>query len=377
MRLDMLRLQRFRNLDLVEMQPHERFNVLFGDNGQGKTNLLEAIYLLSAARSFRSHKNAELVAFGADDTTLEARVDRGGHERIVRLEISPQSKDVYLNNSPVRQLSNFFGTLNVVLFGPWDLSLLKGSPSQRRDFVDDAIRSAQPAYATELKHYEEALDQRNALLKDDSPDDTLLDVYGQQIVQYGADVVKRRLAFMDEFRPVLQDVFREIFDPALEADLRYDMKWGDRLSIPTRPPDDRAELETLLERALDETEQKEHERGYTVIGPHRDDLEATLDGRDISIYGSQGQHRAFILAMKIAVVTYLEDYYHFAPILLLDDVSSELDRQRNRQLFDYLRTSTDGQIFVTTTHRDYIDLDREVRTFRVDDGAIEPADEPS
>jgi DNA replication and repair protein RecF len=377
MRLDILRLQRFRNLDSVEMRPHERFNLLVGDNGQGKTNLLEAIYLLSAARSFRSHKNAELVAFDADDALLEGRVDRGGHERIVRVEISSRGKDVYLNNSPVRQLSNFFGTLNVVLFGPWDLSLLKGSPSERRDFVDDAIRSAQPAYATELQHYEEALQQRNALLKEERPDEALLDVYGQQIVQYGSDVVKRRLAFMEEFRPVLQSVFREIFDPAIEADLHYDMKWAESLSIPTRPPDERSELESLLETALEETGERERDRGYTVVGPHRDDVAATLDGRDISIYGSQGQHRAFVLAMKIAVVTYLEDYYHFAPILLLDDVSSELDRRRNRRLFAYLRASTEGQIFVTTTHRDYIDLQHDLRLFEVDRGGIERVSDES
>ncbi|MFB6374540.1 MAG: DNA replication/repair protein RecF, partial [Bradymonadaceae bacterium] len=223
MLLEVLRLQQMRNLEVVEVEPHPRFNILAGDNGQGKTNFLEAIYLLSAVKSFRARKNAELIRFGESKATLEARVDRGGHERIVRLEISEGSKDVYLNNSPVRQLSDFFGTVNVVMFGPQDLSILKGSPSERRDFVDSAIFNAHPAYATEQDHYNEVLKQRNALLKDDVPDDSLLSVYDEQLVQYGADLVMRRVDFVDNFRPVLARVFHEIFDTDIDADVAYDM----------------------------------------------------------------------------------------------------------------------------------------------------------
>ncbi len=371
MLLEVLRLQHLRNLEFVELEPHPRFNILSGDNGQGKTNFLESIYLLSAVKSFRARKNAELIQFGESRATLEARVDRGGHERIVRLEISEGSKDVYLNNSPVRQLSDFFGTVNVVMFGPQDLSILKGSPAERREFVDSAIFNAHPAYATEQEHYDEVLKQRNALLKDESPDDSLLSVYDEQLVQYGADLVMRRADFVDNFRPVLARVFHEIFDPDVDADVTYDMKWAAKLQAPRTPPDRRVEVERALADALEETARKERDRGYTVIGPHRDDLQATLDGRPISTYGSQGQHRAFILAMKIAVITYLKDRYHFAPILLLDDVSSELDRERNQLLFDFLREKTEGQVFITTTHRDYIHLDEDVKTFGVEGGRIE------
>lgn len=370
MLLEALRLQQFRNLSQVEVEPHARFNILYGENGQGKTNFLEAIYLLSAVRSFRSHKNAALVELGEDQASLEARVDRGGHERIVRLEISQSGKQVYLNDSPVRQLSDFFGTVNVVMFGPQDMSILKGSPSGRRDFLDEAIFNAQPAFQTELDHYDDVLKQRNALLKEHKPDEALLGVYDEQLVQYGADVVLRRTAFVEDFRPVLQDVFREIFNESFEADVTYDMKWADKLRLPRRPPDERVEVERLLADALDQTAQKERDRGYTVIGPHRDDLVAELNGRDISVFGSQGQHRAFILAMKIAVITYLKRHYHFAPILLLDDVSSELDQERNRMLFEFLREETDGQVFITTTHRDYIHLDEDLRSFEVENGSL-------
>jgi len=372
MRLEALRVQQFRNLSRVEIEPHERFNIFSGANGQGKTNLLEAIYLLSAVRSFRARRNASMVEFGADTATLEARVDRGGHERIVRIEIGDSGKDVFLNDSPVRRLSEFFGTVNVVKFGPEDLSILKGSPSERRDFLDEAIFNAHPAYRTEIDHYEEVRKQRNALLKDDEPDRALLSVYDEQLVQYGADLVARRIDFIDRFRPVLRSVFREIFDAALDANVEYDMKWVDRSEAPRRPPRERDEVESVLESALERTAETERERGYTLVGPHRDDLYATLEGRDVTVYGSQGQQRAFVLAMKIAVIRYLKEHFHFAPILLLDDVSSELDRERNRSLFQFLRSSSEGQVFITTTHRDYIHLEEDVRSFAVEEGRIEP-----
>lgn len=383
MLLEALRLRHFRNLTRVDVEPHERFNILHGANGQGKTNFLEAVYLLSAVRSFRNHTNAAMVEFDRDEATLEARVDRGGHDRIVRIEISQRGKQVYLNDSYVRKLSDFFGTVNVVMFGPQDLSILKGSPAERRDFVDDAIFNAQPAYATEKQHYEDVLKQRNALLKEPDPDRALLEVYGEQLVQYGADVVMRRLDFIRHFQPVLQRVFKDIFAADFTADVRYDMKWADKVDgVDRRPPvlesdtpgdpkqQQRMAVERALAEALERTSQKERERGYTVIGPHRDDLEALLDGRDVGTFGSQGQNRAFILAMKIAVIRYLEERYHFAPILLLDDVSSELDRERNRKLFDFLRARDEGQVFITTTHRDYIHLEEDVRVFEVEGGKI-------
>lgn len=373
MLLEALRLQHVRNLSSVDVEPHPRFNILFGDNGQGKTNFLEAIYLLSAVRSFRARRNSELIEIDHDQARLEARVDRGGHERLVRIEITSSGKDVYLNGSPVRHLSDFFGTVNVVTFGPQDLSILKGSPSERRGFVDEAIFNARPAYSTERNHYEEARKNRNELLKHDEIDEALLSVYDEQLVQYGAEIVVRRVGFLEDFRPVLARVFREIFAENFEADVVYDMKWAEKLDLSRRVPQGRLEIERALEAGLEQTAERERRRGFTLVGPHRDDIVAKLDGRDISVYGSQGQHRAFLLAMKIAVITFLKERYHFAPILLLDDVSSELDRERNRQLFEFLRDQTEGQVFITTTHRDYIHLEEDVRSFRVEEGRVEPA----
>lgn len=386
MLLDALHLQNFRNLADVQIDAHPRFNILSGQNGQGKTNILEAIYLLSAVKSFRPQVNSDLIKFGQDQATLLARVDRGGSERIVRLEIGARGKKIFLNDSPVRQLSDFFGTVNVVMFGPEDIAILKGSPSQRRRFIDRAIFNAQPAYATETQHYEDVLSQRNALLKETRYDSSLMSVYDEQLVQYGARIIERRLDFLAHFRPILSRTFQAIFDESFEAEIGYYMKWLDADCDDFRRSElqqdsgaqspalagkrDRRDLEQVLYDGLENTREDEKRRGYTLIGPHRDDLSTRINGRDIKTFASQGQHRAFVLAMKIAEISHLEERYRFAPILLLDDVSSELDRERNRFLFDFLRHRMEGQVFITTTHRDYILLDEDVQTYAVENGEV-------
>ncbi len=373
MLIDALRLRNFRNLRRVDVKPHPRFNILTGANGQGKTNLIEAIYLLGAAKSFRSRAtNRNLVHFDEKKALLEARIHRGGHERGVRIEISPSGKQIFLNEQSVRNLTDFFGTLNIVVFGPADIGILKGSPSGRRQFIDRAIFNAHPAYATESKHYDDVLANRNSLLKEPPVDADLLSVYDDQFVQWGAKILERRLDFLRHFRPVMRRVFQAVFSEDLEAALEYDATW-----LPGRIDEERAleqphHLQQLLAESLQNSAREERERGYTVVGPHRDDLKATLDGHDVRAFASQGQTRAFVLAMKIAEIAYLEERYHFAPILLLDDVSSELDRQRNEQLFSFLRDRAQGQVFITTTHRDHILLDEDLASFRVEGGSIAP-----
>ena len=372
MLLDALRLRHFRNLSRVDIAPHQRFNVLSGANGQGKTNLLEAIYLLGAVKSFRRKAtNKNLVEFESEEALLESRIRRGGHERSVRIEISKRGKQVYLNGESVRNISDFFGTLNIVVFGPDDIGILKGSPSQRRQFIDRAIFNAHPAYATESTHYDDVLSHRNALLKEPPFDDALMSVYNDQFVQWGTKILERRLDFLQHFRPVLKRIFSAIFSEDLPAQIGYDATWMAGDIDEDKALDDSDYLQKLLRESLRRTADEERDRGYTVVGPHRDDLKTTLAGRDVRAFGSQGQTRAFVLAMKIAEITYLEERYHFAPILLLDDVSSELDRERNEYLFSFLRNRSQGQVFITTTHRDYILLDDELSWFGVDGGDIE------
>ena len=376
MRLEALRLIDFRNLRRVELEPHHRFNLFAGANGQGKTNLLEAIYLLSAVKSFRPQAtNRNLIGHHADGAELHALVERGGHVREVGLQIGERGKKILLNGEALRSTADFFGNLNVVIFGPDDIGVLKGSPSERRRFIDRAIFNARPAYGTEASHYEEVLKNRNTLLKEEHLDRALLSIYDDQLIEWGAQILRRRLDFIEHFRPVLDRTFRAIFADHFQAELSYHSEWllnlgvgdlGDLEDV-ARP----GQAEDWLHQALRATAAEERARGYTVVGPHRDDLYTGLNGHDLRAFGSQGQTRAFILAMKIAEITYLEERYLFAPILLLDDVSSELDRERNRQLFSFLRDRPGGQVFITTTHRDHILLEDELRIYQVHDGHVE------
>ena len=194
-------------------------------------------------------------------------------------------------------------------------------------------------------------------------------------MEWGTRVLRRRLDFIKHFRPVLSRIFGSIFSPHLQADLSYDATWIDGKLDLEEALADESYLSMMLEESLRRTADEERARGYTVVGPHRDDLRATLDGHNVRAFASQGQTRAFVLAMKIAEITYLEERYHFAPILLLDDVSSELDRERNRFLFDFLNQRDGGQVFITTTHRDHILLEEDLQVFSVDDGHIEEVDD--
>jgi DNA replication and repair protein RecF len=208
-------------------------------------------------------------------------------------------------------------------------------------------------------------------LKEDSPDEALLEVYDEQLVEYGAKITKKRVEFLKSFERRVRSVFKDIFSGNISTSLEYRLKWrngeGERLDIEKAGTSD---IESLLRRAIDRRREREMERGYTLVGPHRDDLRAQLDGRNLKTFGSQGQHRAFVLSLKIAEIQRMDDTFQFAPIFLLDDVSSELDRRRNRYLFEFLREQMDGQVFITTTHRDHILLDGDLRGFEISNGEM-------
>lgn len=364
MLIEGLKLNNFRNISDSFIEPNPRFNIFWGKNGHGKTNILEAIYLLSAMKSFRPQSNQDLIQFNQSSAILEAKVDRGGSERLIKLAIGERGKKVFLNGQPVRNLKNFFGSINVVMFGPEDVRLLKGSPSRRRRFIDRAIFGAYPGYAFLTQQYEEVLKQRNALLKEGRKiDPVLLSTYDEQFVQFGSEIITRRLRFLEDFIPTLETTFKEIFDASFHAEIFYESKWlgSEKNEI---------DIANCLERELARTRDEERDRRHTVVGPHRDDLGALLNGKSLKIYGSQGQHRGFVLAMKIAEIRFLKARFHFSPILLLDDVSSELDRDRNKFLFDFIRTQMNGQVFITTTHRDHILIGENFSSWEIQEGRL-------
>jgi DNA replication and repair protein RecF len=354
--------QDFRNLQQVLVEPHPRFNVFHGDNAQGKTNLLEAVYLLGTLRSFRAAKTEELVRFGTPKARVRARVEKLGTTRLLEVLLSPGHKAARVDGKAARA-AQYFGGFNVVLFAPEDLRLPKGPPSGRRRFLDRAIFNSNPAYLGEAQTYERVLRSRNAVLREGGRED-LLEVYDAQLARAAVPLVIRRRAFVSELAPFVQRAFERVTQTGLKLEISYQSALGDS---PTGSPTESIESE-LGGRLLAER-RKDLARGATSSGPHTDDLQIVLDAHAASAFASQGQLRAIVLAMKIAEIEYLAQRLGDPPVLLLDDVSSELDPTRNQQLFTFLKT-VPCQAFITTTRPTHVLLAEERKDFQVLGGAV-------
>ena len=352
-----------RNLRPLQLAPRERFNVFAGDNGQGKTNLLEAIFVVAALRSFRTAKLADLIAFGGEQAKLGARVVKDEMVRVYEVEIAPGARKVALDGKAVRPLSRYFGGFNVVVFTPEDLALARASPGDRRRFVDRGVFNLRPDYLGIAQDYERILKTRNAVLRqagDGAIDrrrvEDLLAVYDQQLAAQGAQVIAARQAFVDVLRSELAAAFAAITRTERCASVRYVVRSG-------------ATSAEEIAAALRAARAKELATQATQVGPHRDDLAFELDGRDAGAYASQGQLRAIMLAWKTAELAVLARAHGDSPILLLDDVSSELDPQRNEFLFAHLAELA-GQCFITTTHPGHVLLRQHRADYRIAGGQI-------
>lgn len=350
-----LRLRDFRNLAELTLAPDSRFNIIEGANGQGKTNLLESIYFLAALRSFRALRNAAIVRTGADEAQCEAWIDRGGVRREVSIAIGPRARRIRLNGNTVRRLGDFFGTVNAVAFTPEDVAVMRGSPGDRRAFIDRMIFNAHPGFAVEMAEYETALKNRNALVRDgEVRDRSLLEVYDHQLARCAAVIARRRIDWLEALREPFAATFDEIFGGGVGASVSYRPSFLDD-ETPDDPGD--AGLASAMRDALEASLRRDLQRGHTTVGPHRDDFDGAIDGRSAREYASQGQHRSYVLSLKITEIRLSTERNGHSPILLLDDVSSELDPARNARLFEFL-SSIDGQVFITTTDAAFVRLDR-------------------
>jgi DNA replication and repair protein RecF len=352
-----------RNLAPLELRPRARFNVFVGDNGQGKTNLLEAIYVVAALRSFRTARLADLVAFGQPAARLGARVDKDGLVRVYEVELAPGSRKVRLDGKAARPLSRYFGGFNVVVFTPEDLALPRGAPGDRRRFLDRAVFNRRADYLGTVQDYEKVLKQRNTVLRQAAEGglaaarvEELLAVYDVQLAQLGLAVATARAAFVEEIQDGLATAFASITRTELRATTRY----ASRTTGQT--------VEQIVEQ-LREGRARDLASSATQQGPHRDDLAFELDGRDAGAFASQGQLRAMLLAWKTAELALLARAHGDSPILLLDDVSSELDPSRNAYLFEHLAEQA-SQCFITTTHEGHVLLARDRANYGIRNGQI-------
>lgn len=384
MLLQGLELHDYRNLAQAELTLGPGFTVLYGHNGAGKTNVLEALYLVSTLRSFRTSDLGVLVRH----ETQGARVTVEGHDPEleigtkleVRLERRGKStrRVATADGKVVRSGAQFYGRVRAVLFTPEDLGVLRGSPTGRRQFLDRVIFARDRAHIGDVQSYDKLVRSRNRVLRQEgvvppAEREGLLETYEAGLAQCGARLWTRRLALLDDLRERFTAAFAAIHGEvgeqpdagegtALTAALRYQAKLGEVAAD---------ERESALRQALAERRSLDERRGGTSVGPHRDDLMIELDGQSAGDFASQGQSRALVLAFKLAEVQAARDVSHSAPLLLLDDVSSELDPRRTALLFRTLCEDV-GQCILTTTSPRYIELPPQVeaRHFRVDRGTV-------
>jgi DNA replication and repair protein RecF len=338
MRLKHLLVSSFRNIEMIRVEPGRHFNLLYGFNGQGKTNLLEAIYLLGNPRSFRNSRLPEFIRHGNTQALVSGEVESCGTVSQIRLTLETAGRRVEIDQKGIKRASDLHGKLNAVVFSPDDTSMVKSGPEARRRYLDRAVYTGDISYLHCWHDYHRILKQRNYLLK--SPDKSGLDVWTEKLAEAGAQVIERRQHYVALLDTQLQKHYATISGGGEAAGINYQpegVTTADRENI-------REELLQLFSRHG----RSDERYGTTTAGPHRDDLTFALDNRPLKAFGSQGQQKSFVLALKMAEMENLQSIFDEPPLLLLDDMSSELDSQRNSNLMDFL-TARDIQVFITTT----------------------------
>ena len=354
--MNVLRLgfENFRNLCPGEIFPGETINVIHGSNAQGKTNLLEAIWLFTGGHSFRGTKDSELPVLkdgkNAPAASLSMTLFTEGREQELRLELRDGRRSSVINGVEKKTGSALVGKFCAVIFSPEHLLLVKEGPSRRRAFLDGALCQSRPAFTRVLAHYNKALMQRNALLKDIPRHPELidtLDVWDERLILFGTEVVQERAAFCKDLEPRAAEIYRGIAKNREEITLSY-------------------VYEALLER-LARARSEDLRRMTTTVGVHRDDIAITIDGNEARTFASQGQQRSIVLALKLAEADILYRKTGERPVILLDDVMSELDMSRR----DYLLNHLDGrQVFITCCDPETVRLMETGRGFYVEKGTV-------
>ncbi|MBL8949321.1 MAG: DNA replication/repair protein RecF [Myxococcaceae bacterium] len=344
MKLLSLECVRFRNLARVQLEPSPRATVAVGHNGAGKTNLLEALYYLATLKPLRATKLAELVTHQQESGSVAGRFLLAGAERELKVEISNGTRGAYADGKRTAKFEDYFGGVSVVAFTPDDLVVVKGSPEGRRNFLDRAVFNRYPAYLAESRAYTKALKSRNRLLKEQASVGHL-EAWNETLARAGARLYVRRRALMTELGARASSAFGRIGRTEGSASYRYEPSRLEALDFAAATEE---QLAGALQTALEQRVHRDLERGFTSAGPHADDLELTLGGESARAFASQGQSRALVLAWKVAEIENLRDASGVLPLLLLDDVSSELDPDRNTFLMTYLHDSG-AQTLLTTT----------------------------
>lgn len=346
-----LHLKHYRNYESLEAVFEDKVNVIIGENAQGKTNVMEAIYVLAMAKSHRTSNDKELIRWDQEYAKIEGRIEKRNRSVHLQLILSKKGKKAKLNYIEQQKLSQYIGHINVIMFAPEDLNLVKGSPQIRRRFIDMEIGQVSPVYLHDLSNYQKILQQRNHYLKllqsKKQSDNGMHEVLTMQLSEVAAKILIKRLEFIKQLEKWAQPIHLGISRGLEELKIKY------KPSIDVSEDVDLSKIIEVYIEKFSKIKDREIERGTTLVGPHRDDLAFFVNNRDVQTFGSQGQQRTTALSIKLAEIELVHEEIGEYPILLLDDVLSELDDYRQSHLLNTIQGKV--QTFVTTTSVDGID----------------------
>ncbi len=359
MQIKKLFLQNFRNYTQETFDFDEGLNVLFGKNAQGKTNCAEAVFYLCTGASLRIRHDKQLIKMGADFAYIRAEAQNRYGNVTIEANIYENKRELRINGSKISKNADLMGHINSVFFSPGELRLIQDGPDERRRFMNISISQTSPAYYTALLRYNKILDQRNTLLKDKDISLILdtLPVWDEQLCKYAAIIIQKRREFVEKLAPFAKEYHAFLTDGGEELLIKPDKTYKG----------DEGEIAEHLAARLANNYEKDLRLGFTTVGPHRDDLDVIINGIDAKAYASQGQMRTAALSLKLSEVNIFKELSGEYPILVLDDVMSELDLKRRKKLLQCIK---EVQTLLTCTHAERVLYGAECKKIRIEDGQI-------
>ncbi len=335
MNITKIKLENFRNYTNQEIIFNNGINVIYGNNAQGKTNILEAIFLCSIGKSFRTNKDKELVKINEDFAKINIEYEKSDRKGKIEYIISDK-KNISINGVKIKKLSELLGNINSIIFSPDDMEILKDGPQKRRKFLNMLISQLRPRYLFNLNDYNKTLEQRNNYLRQikyENKPKNMIDIWNEKLANHAQIIYEYRKEFVDKLLKKIVNIHKNITNNSEQININYISEFKNK--------------EEYIKK-LNEKLNKDIERGYTSTGIHRDDFEVYINGKNINLYGSQGQFRTAILSLKLSELYVIYDEVGEYPILLLDDFMSELDENRRKK---FVENITDAQVILTGTHK--------------------------
>ena len=351
-----IKLENFRNYNYEKIELNEKTNIIFGDNAQGKTNILEAIFFASLGKSFRTNKEKELIKEKEQIAKVQIRFVKNNRDQNIKVEIDDK-KRFFINDIPIKKLSELVGNINVVLFTPEDIEILRNEPARRRKFLNIMISQLRPKYIHIMAEYNRTLEQRNNYLKQikyENKSKGNLEIWDEQLVNLGLKIYEYRKEFIDKINNRIKQIHLKTTENRENIEIKYKSNINENDYI----------------EKLKQNQDLDIQKGYTSVGIHRDDFEIFINEKNISIYGSQGQQRSSIISLKLAEAEVVYEEIEEYPVILLDDFMSELDKKR---VSGFIKNIKNNQVLITCT--DKIRLDNMVyNLYEVRNAKIEKID---